>query len=113
MYWMIGLFRIQDYLLYKQEFFSVISDAHLNAPLNVAHMTEKQWYQFLLESKVTMVETDVIRHLVPCRAEVKNPEFDWDSAWSRARLHGLGSELTSFLFKVLHDLLPTQGQVIQ
>ena len=37
--------------------------------------------------------------------------FDWESAWSRGRLHGLGSELMSFLFKVLHDLLPTQERV--
>ena len=96
---------------YNQEFFSVIRHVHHNTPLNVAHMTEKQWYQVLLENRVTMVETDVSRHLIPCRAEVKNPEFDWDSTWSRMRLQGLGAELMSFLFKVLHDLLPTQERV--
>ena len=36
---------------------------------------------------------------------------DWESAWCRARLHGLGSEHVSFLFKVLHDLLPTQERI--
>jgi hypothetical protein len=96
---------------YNKEFFSAISHVHHNTPLNVAHMTEKQWYQLLLENKVTMVETDVSRHLIPCRAEVKNPEFDWDTTWSRVRLHGLGAELISFLFKVLHDLLPTQERI--
>ena len=58
-----------------------------------------------------MTETDENRQVVPCRTEIKNPEFDWDSIWSRARLAGLGSESTSFLFKVMHDLLPTQERL--
>ena len=96
---------------YTQEFFSVIRQVHQHTPLNVASMSEKQWYQFLIESNVTMVETDENRQLVPCRAEIQNPECDWDRIWSRARLPGLGSEFTSFLFKVLHDLLPTQERL--
>ena len=51
------------------------------------------------------------RELVPCRAETRNPEHDWEATWHRARLPGLGSELMSFLFKVVHDLLPTQERV--
>ena len=58
-----------------------------------------------------MTETDDQNYLIPCRAEIRSPMFDWESAWSRGRLHGLGSELMSFLFKVLHDLLPTQERV--
>ena len=50
-------------------------------------------------------------HLIPCRTEVRNPGFDWESTWSKARMSGLGSELISFLFKVLHDLLPTQERI--
>ena len=96
---------------YNNDFFSVIRQVHLNTPLNVAQMSEKQWYQLLLESKVTMVETDGDSQLVPCRAELKFPEFDWESTWSKSRLHGLGSELMSFLFKVLHDILPTQERI--
>ena len=96
---------------YNQEFFSVISQVHQHTPLNVAHMSEKQWYQYLLESKVTMAENDDDNQLIPCRAEIRNPGFDWEYIWSRARIAGLGSELTSFLFKVLHDLLPTQERI--
>ena len=58
-----------------------------------------------------MVDTDAGNQLTPCRAEVKNPELDWESTWPRARLPGLGSENMSFLFKVLHDLLPTQERI--
>ena len=96
---------------YNQEFFSVISQVHQHTPLNVAHMSEKQWYQYLLESNVTRAENDDDNQLIPCRAEIRNPGFDWEYIWSRARIAGLGSELTSFLFKVLHDLLPTQERI--
>ena len=48
------------------------------------------------------------RHFIPCRVEIKSPEIDWDITWCRTRLHGLGPELMSFLFKAVHDLLPTQ-----
>ena len=84
---------------------------HHRTPLNVSHMTEKQWYQFLLESKVIMVDNEESNQLTPCRAEMKNPELDWESTWPRARLPGLGSEIMSFLFKVVHDLLPTQERI--
>ena len=38
---------------YSQHFFSVIHAVHHDTPLNVSRMTEKQWYQYLLEEKVT------------------------------------------------------------
>ena len=96
---------------YNEEFFSVIRQVHLHSPLNVAQMTEKQWYRLLLENKVTMEESEDRQQLIPCRAEVKYPDIDWVSTWPRTRLSGLGAELTSFLFKVLHDILPTQERV--
>ena len=57
------------------------------------------------------METEQGRNLIPCRVETRHPEHDWETAWRRARLLGLGPTLTSFLFKVLHDLLPTQERI--
>ena len=96
---------------YNQEFFSFIRRAHYGSPLGVSLMSEKQWYQYLLEEEVTMAETEHGRELIPCRAENKGPEIDWETGWLRARLPGLGHVLVSFLFKVMHDLLPTQERV--
>ena len=31
---------------YNEEFFKIIKDVHENSPLNVAHMSEKQWYLY-------------------------------------------------------------------
>ena len=46
--------------------------------------------------------------VIPCRAELRSPGTDWGCVWRRIRLPGLDSELTSFLFRLLHDLLPTK-----
>ena len=42
------------------------------------------------------------------RAELAGPETDWEKTWRLARLPGLGPEHTSFLFKMIHQILPTQ-----
>ena len=58
-----------------------------------------------------MAETEQGRELIPCRAETKDPEINWETVWHRVRLPGLGPVMVSFLFKVVHDLLPTQERV--
>jgi hypothetical protein len=74
-------------------------------------MSEGQWYQLLLEDKVTMEVRDLQRQLIMCRVELGSPSTDWDVTWERVRLKGLGPNLTSFLFKIVHQLLPTQERV--
>ena len=40
-----------------------------------------------------------------------SPETDWEQSWRLARLSGLRPEHTSFLFRLLHQLLPTQERL--
>ena len=47
----------------------------------------------------------------PSRAELATPETDWQRTWHLARLKGLGPEMTFFLWKLLHRLLPTQNRI--
>ena len=59
-----------------------------------------------------MVETeDNPREYIKSRTELSSPNTDWELIWRRARLKGLGSEVTSFLWKLLHKLLPTEQRV--
>ena len=97
---------------YNEEFFITIRQVHQDSPLNVANMTEGQWYRLLLEDKVTMEHIEGVgRKLIPCRVELANSDIDWEVVWKRVRLPGLGSELSSFLLKMMHQLLPTQERV--
>ena len=76
-------------------------------------MSTKQWYRVLLEDQVLMSpETENSPpSLLPVRVETLNPTNDWAHTWNLARTKGLGSDLTSFLFKLVHCLLPTQDRV--
>ena len=49
--------------------------------------------------------------LVPVRAEVLLVNNDWKRTWLLVRMKGLGSQLASFLFKLVHGLLPSQDRV--
>ena len=98
---------------FSDSFFNYIRWVKENTPLNVATMTTAQWYRVLLEKEVTMVETNDngSMEFIKSRSELASPHTDWESSWSRARLKGLGSEAVSFLWKLLHRLLPTEERL--
>ena len=98
---------------YNMDFFEIIRHYHSNSPLNISVMTTRQWYRVLLEDQVLKtVPTDQSPStLIPVRAETLHPGADWPRTWKLARTHGLGSDLTTFLFKLIHCLLPTQDRV--
>ena len=80
--------------------------------LSVGVLTEGQWYKLLIENYVTMEETETGEvRLKGCRVELLRPEIDWENGWRLARLQGLGTELSSFMFKLMHQILPTQERV--
>ena len=59
-----------------------------------------------------MEESDEgVRKQTLCRVERAVPGTDWENSWRLARLPGLGPENLSFLFKMMHDILPTQERV--
>ena len=97
---------------YSINFFQTIKKVHDESALNVCVMTERQWYRLLVEDKITMEEKENgQRKYIQCRVELASPGTDWEQSWRLARLPGLGPEHTSFLFKLLHQLLPTQERV--
>ena len=76
-------------------------------------MSTKEWYTMLLEDKVTMNPADEnnAASLIPISIESMNPDTDWSAVWNFVRLKGLGSDLISFQFKMVHRLLPTRQRV--
>ena len=99
---------------YSASFFETIKKVYIKSPLKLAKMTEAQWYHLLLEENVTKeVNEEQGYSLKPCRAELTSMENDWETSWRRMRLKGLGSELVSFLFKLLHQLLVTQERLFR
>ena len=51
-------------------------------PLNKATKTTAQWYRFLVEQEVTIVNTDTARsEYINSRAGLASPETDWEESW--------------------------------
>ena len=98
---------------YSEDFFKTIQHYHVNSPMNIARMSTKEWYRVLLEDQLLMSQPTENNpaQLLPTRVETLSPENDWPEIWRLARISGLSSQLTSFLFKLLHGLLPTQDRV--
>ena len=53
------------------------------------------------------------RELIPCRAELKNQGLDWSKNWSHSVTPGLPSTFLAFLWRMMHDLLPTQARLFR
>ena len=96
---------------YSAEFFSLIRAVHTESPLNIAQMSEKQWYRLLVEEQVTMEMNNGMWQYIPSQTELRSPEINWEESWRLARLQGLGPENSSFLFKLLHNTLVTQERL--
>ena len=98
---------------YDQKFFDLIRFVKDKTPLNPVHMSVKEWYQLLLEKNVTKREVDEEgrMELVPCKVEEKNPEVCWPESYRISRLPGLSPESKSFLFKLVHTLLPSKERL--
>ena len=59
-----------------------------------------------------MVEEDNnTMEFIKSRVELASPGTDWEESWRKARLKGLGPEVTSFLWKLLHKLLPSEQRL--
>ena len=98
---------------YDKEFFEVIRHYHFNSPMNVETMSTREWYRALLEDKLLMTAPvdQSPPQLIPVRVESLHPTNDWAETWRLARINGLASNLASFLFRMIHCLLPTQDCV--
>ena len=91
---------------FSEEFFSIIRNAHLHSSNDVTTMSSSQWYQYLLENQILKTNGSPSLY-IPCRAERLTPAHDWQRIWRLARIKGLNSDQSSFLWRLLHGLLPT------
>ena len=98
---------------YDKEFFALISYYKNNSDMNIATMSIKEWYTVLLEDKIIMspANENSAAALIHISIETLHPDTDWPATWSLVRMKGLGSDLISFQFKMLHRLLPTRQRV--
>ena len=93
-------------LCYILTIYSLIGQALNEGSLNIDSVTLKVWYKYLLGVNVMQSGKPGAgsRELVPCRVERLNP---WKKSWRATSLPGLTSKMSSFLWKMFHDIPPT------
>ena len=92
---------------YDAEFFAVIKDA-LNNGQDIISMSVKQWYNYLLEQNITTITNNEGRMLRPCRVERMHVDVAWEAVWANVRHPALSNQTKSFVWKFIHDLLPSE-----
>ena len=100
---------------YNKSFFDTIKNVVKNTPLNPVNMTVNEWSKYLLEENVTMERVEIEGELqdMKCRVEQLWPDNDWSKSFQFVRLRGLPSEIRSFNFKLIHQLLPFNDRLSQ
>ena len=80
--------------------------------MNVTTMSSSTWYRVLLENNIThRVDENGTTELKPSRTELNHPDRNWELIWPLATTPGLPSELTSFLWLLFHNILPTRERL--
>ena len=98
---------------YDDTFFDHIRQVKQEGLLNIQHLSSGQWYRVLMENNITHQMSNSSREIRPSRAEVKHPEVNWERTWSLATTPGLPTYLLSFLWKMIHDLLPCPARLFR
>ena len=96
---------------YKGSFFEIICQAK-NTGRDIISMTTRQWYIYLINKDVLKVfHEDGSESRRLCRAEVLSPDINWESIWGKVRHSSLSSVTSSFLWKLVNNLLTTEERV--
>ena len=99
---------------YDEQFFERIKKVKEEGLLNMVTMSCSSWYRVFLENNVTHILDDngALKYK-PTRTEQNNPDSNWDQIWALASIHGLPSELSSFLWLMFHNILPTKERLFR
>jgi hypothetical protein len=98
---------------YNIKFFQLIKEVKEKSPLNPTLMSINEWYKLLLERNVVKREIDDEgrQELIPCKVEQKLPDVFWSESYRLSRLHGIPPTSKSFMFKLIHMLLPSKERL--
>ena len=88
-------------------FFDTIKCA-LNMGYPVTIMKTKQWYHFLHQQEYSKIVNGQETPL-PCKFELTNPGIEWSLVWTRLKIPAMHSDLHSFAWKLVHNLLPCES----
>ena len=97
---------------YSESFFSLIRSVKDTTNLCLPWISVKQWSKLLLERGVTHVSyPDSPPELIPTKLEQLHPQYSFESSYRLMRLFGLTPDKKSFLFRMMHNILPNKERL--
>ena len=97
---------------YSLEMFEIIREVDNSNKFDIIKMKGKDWYIYLLDKYVLKSDIDENNQQnIVCKAEAEKPNVNWETSWQLARLGGLGSPSITFLWRMLHNILPTKQRL--
>ena len=99
---------------YSEDFFSFIRKVKEEGLLRLSSLKIRDWYRLLLEENILNVKDingTLTKQLLKCERD--QPDISWETVWSLCAVRGLESNDSSFLFRLLHCLLPTQERLFR
>ena len=96
---------------YNDLFFKIIRKTRDEGSFDIRTMTSGMWYRVLIEENITHDIVSGKSELIPCRTEALNPTLDWSKIWRLVRIRGLTPQLSSFAWKMIHNLVPSPARL--
>ena len=98
-----------------QVVYDVIKEATEDDNDMIVGYTTKTWQERVTKRFITHnrdPQTGICT-LIPTKQEDLNSDTDWDNIWQNMRCKGLTPSQTSYLFKMVHNLLPHNSKLLQ
>ena len=98
-----------------QVVYDVIKEATEDDNDMIVGYTTKTWQERVTKRSITHnrdPQTGICT-LIPTKQEDLNSDSDWDNIWQNMRCKGLTPSQTSYLFKMVHNLLPHNSKLLQ
>ena len=98
---------------YSVEFFNAIKTIRMEH-LSLCKLSVGMWYRELMKSHF-LTERDENGFIFPIlsKLELRNPGVNWEFIWSLVNHSSVESDDNSFAFRLLHNLLSTQENVVK
>ena len=92
------------------DFFETMKNA-MNDGKDIVNMTTKDWYSYILHKNLFYTKVNGVSTKSLCRIERLKPDWNFPEVWASVRMASLPSQTTTFLWKLAHELIPSEGRL--
>ena len=104
--------KLPQYFKDCEDFFDIMKDA-MSEGKDIVNMTTKDWYHYILHNNILYTKVNGTFTKSLCRIERNRPDLVFPEIWAFVRMTPLPSQTTSFLWRLAHELIPSENRLSQ